>query len=227
MVKKILFIALLGMTSITNAQIHEAGVFIGGSNYIGDVGSEYYIAPNNFAGGIVYKYNLNPRIALRGNFTYAQITADDAKSKNSARNLRDFKFTNSLKELGVGLEFSYFDYGTGAKDNAATPYILLEFAVINYNIVSNETAPNQYEYKNFTTYSIPFGLGYKTKLGDAFAVGLEVGARYTFHDNLDYNKPEITSLQFGNPNNNDWYVFSGINLVYTFGRPACYTTPRY
>lgn len=222
MVKKILFIALLGITSITNAQIYEAGIFIGGSNYIGDVGSEYYIAPNNFAVGVIYKYNLNSRIALRGTFTYTQIKADDTKSKNAARKLRGLSFTNSIKELAIGTEFSFFEYGNGYKNNS-TPYILLEFAAFNYNIVSNETAPNQYNYKNETSYSIPLGLGYKTKLGYNVALGLEIGARYTFVDDIDYNNKSITSLQFGNPNSNDWYVFSGINLVYTFGRPACYT----
>lgn len=102
---------------------------------------------------------------------------------------------------------------------------LLEFAVINYKIVDEQTGPQTYSYKPLTTFSIPFGLGYKTKLFDKFALGVEIGMRYTFQDNLDYNNEWIPDLNFGNPNNNDWYVFSGINLVYTFGRPPCYA-PR-
>lgn len=227
MVKKVLFIAFLWLSTIASAQIHEVGVFLGGSNYIGDIGSTNYIYPNNFAGGIIYKYNLNPRIALRGTFTYAQITGDDADSKNAGRKLRDLRFTNTIKELAVGLEFSYFEYGSESKNLQHTPYILVEFATYNYNVAVNETSPNQYTYKNKTSYSIPFGLGYKTKIGESFAIGLEVVARYTFDDDLDFNNVDIPSLQYGNPNNNDWYVFSGINLVYTFGRPACFTTPDY
>ena len=222
MVKKFLFITILWMTSTATAQIHEAGIFLGGSNYIGDVGSTNYIYPNDFAGGIIYKYNLSPRIALRGTFTYAQITGDDADSKNAGRKLRDLRFTNTIKELAVGMEFSYFEYGSESKSLQHTPYILVEFAAFNHNIAKLQTAPNEYEYGNKTSFSIPFGLGYKTKIGESLAVGLEVVARYTFTDELDYNHELINALTFGNPNNNDWYVFSGINLVYTFGRPACY-----
>lgn len=215
------------MTTIGNAQIHETGIFLGGSNYIGDIGATNYILPNNFAGGIIYKYNLNPRIALRGTFTYAQITADDADSKNAGRKLRDLRFTNTIKEMAVGMEFSYFEYGSESKSLQYTPYILIEFAAFNYNVAVRETAPNQYDYESKTSYSIPFGIGYKTKLSESFAVGLEVGVRYTFKDDLDFNNSDIPSLQYGNINSNDWYVFSGVNLVYTFGRPACYTTPNY
>ncbi|PHR71150.1 MAG: hypothetical protein COA67_06870 [Lutibacter sp.] len=226
MVKKFLFITFIGMSTIATAQIHEAGIFLGGSNYIGDVGSTSYIYPNDFAGGIIYKYNLNPRVALRGTLTYAQITADDADSKNVGRKLRNLSFTNTVKELAVGMEFSYFEYGSESRSLQHTPYILVEFAAFNYNIAKTQTAPNEYEYSNKTSYSIPFGLGYKTKIAESFAVGLEVVARYTFTDEIDYNHELISNLKFGNPNNNDWYVFSGINLVYTFGRPACFTTPK-
>lgn len=213
--------------NILLAQIHEAGIFLGGSNYVGDIGSTNYIRPNNIAGGVIYKYNLNPRIALRGTFTYAEISADDADSKNIGRKLRGLNFNNKIKELAVGAEISYFEYELSNPEKTYTPYILVEFAAFNYKVIDRETNPNNYVYKNKTSYAIPFGLGYKTKLGGSFALGLEIGARYTFIDDIDFNHNEISSLQFGNPNSNDWYMFSGINLVYTFGRPACYNTPKF
>ena len=37
-----------------NSQFHEVGLFIGGSNYIGEVGSDYYILPTNSAFGLIY-----------------------------------------------------------------------------------------------------------------------------------------------------------------------------
>ena len=102
---------------------------------------------------------------------------------------------------------------------------MLEFAAFSYSIVDEEIAPEEYSYKNNISYSVPFGLGYKTKIFGKFALGVEVGMRYTFTDDIDYNNSNIPALDFGNPKNNDWYVFSGINLVYTFGRPPCYA-PR-
>ena len=226
MIKKFLFITLICMSTKTYAQINEIGISLGGSNYIGDIGREYYIYPNNYAIGIIYKYNLNPRIALRGTYTYSKITDDDADANNIARQLRDLHFTNTLNELALGVEFSFIEYGLSSRDKTYTPYILFEIAAVNYNVVKAETSPGEYDYEPKTTFSIPFGLGYKTRLFGNLAGAIEIGVRYTFEDDLDYNEPNIPSLTYGNPNNNDWYVFSGINLVYTFGRPACYATPQ-
>ena len=224
MVKKFLFILIIVMTSISNAQINEVGLHGGGSNYIGDIGSTTYINPNDYAFGVIYKYNLNPRIALRGTFTYAKVSAEDSNSKNIAKQQRDLSFTNTIKELAVGIEFNYFEYDLSTRDKSQTPYILMEVAAYNYNIVKLQTAPNEYEYGNKTSFSIPFGLGYKTRIVGNLAGAIEIGMRYTFTDEIDYNHEMISALNFGNPNNNDWYVFTGINLVYTFGRPACFAT---
>ncbi|MDT8416717.1 MAG: DUF6089 family protein [Lutibacter sp.] len=227
MKKFILFTTIVFITMTSKAQIHEVGFFVGGSNYIGDIGPEYYINPNNIMGGVIYKYNLNPRIALRGTFTLAQLTADDADATNKARFDRGMRFTNSLKELAVGVEFNYFEYNLDDYRKTQTPYLLVEFAAFNYNVVRSETptGSRQYNYESKTSYAIPFGIGYKAKLYNDFAIALEIRARYTFEDDLDYNNQEINSLKFGNPDSNDWYMLSGISIVYSFGRPPCYATP--
>jgi len=225
--KLVIFITFICATINSEAQIHEVGIFVGGSNYIGDIGSEYYIKPNNFMGGFIYKWNMNPRIAVRGTFTYAQISADDADATNIARNTRGIGFNNSIKELAVGIEFNYFEYNLDDFRKFRTPYLIFEIAAFNYQVAIAETSPNskQYEYSSKTSFAIPFGIGYKTKLYGDLAIALEIRARYTFKDDLDYNNPNIDSLTFGNPNNKDWYILSGISFVYTFGRPPCYATP--
>jgi hypothetical protein len=66
-------------------------------------------------------------------------------------------------------------------------------------------------------------LGMKSNISPHIILALEVGARYTFTDNLDGSNPKDESLtKFGNINNNDWYVFSGLSLTYTFGNKPCY-----
>jgi|TARA_B110000967_G_C18664543_1_gene449902 hypothetical protein len=225
MLKKILFITIICTTGTTNGQINEVGISMGGSNYIGDIGRENYIYPNNYAIGVICKYNLNPRIALRGTYTYSKISNDDADSKNVARQIRDLHFTNTINELALGIEFNYFEYNLSARDKTHSPYILIEIAAYNFSVVKSEISPGQFEYESKTSYSLPFGLGYKTKIFGKIAGAFEIGVRYTMDDELDYNNHDIQGLNFGNPNNNDWYVFTGINLVYTFGRPSCYTNP--
>jgi hypothetical protein len=68
-------------------------------------------------------------------------------------------------------------------------------------------------------------LGFKANFLDSFVLGIEVGARYTFTDNLEGNYPKDSAKQvyrFGNLNNNDWYMFTGLTLTYTFGENPCY-----
>jgi hypothetical protein len=228
MKKFVLFTAIVFITMTSKAQINEVGLFVGGSNYIGDIGPEYYINPNNLMGGVIYKWNMNPRIAFRGTFTLTNISSDDADATNIARYNRGMRFTNSIKELAVGVEFNYFEYNLDDYRKTHTPYLLVEFAAFNYNAVRSETPPGslQYNYESKTAYAIPFGIGYKTKLINDFAIALEIRARYTFADDIDYNNQEINSLKFGNPDSNDWYILTGISLVYSFGRPPCYANPN-
>jgi hypothetical protein len=58
----------------THAQIHEVGVFLGGSNYIGDIGPTTYISPNEPAIGVLYKWNKSPRHSYRFSYTQSKIT---------------------------------------------------------------------------------------------------------------------------------------------------------
>ena len=222
MKKLVLLITLVCITTTSKAQINEVGFFVGGSNYIGDIGPEYYIYPNNFMGGIIYKWNMNPRVALRGTFTYAEISSNDNDATNIARYNRGIGFNNSIKELAVGIEFNYFEYNLDDYRKTHTPYLLFEIAAFNYNVATSETGPQQYQYSSKTSFAIPFGIGYKTKLFGDLAVALELRARYTFEDDLDFTNNETPNVNIEGTGN-DWYMFTGFSLIYTFGRPACYT----
>jgi hypothetical protein len=57
-----------------------------------------------------------------------------------------------------------------------------------------------------------FAYDFRSNITPSLIVALEMGARYTLTDNLDGSNPKKESLkssQFGNINNNDWYVFQG------------------
>lgn len=220
--KRILFILLLSSVSFINAQSHEVGVFIGGSNYVGDIGRTNYFYPNEFAGGIVYKYNINPRIALRGNYNLIPISGDDKDSEDLFRQQTGRSFTNTIHEFAAGVEFNFYEYNIADFRTSFTPYILAQFAAISYTSPGRLINPNTIELKNAFSYSIPVGIGIKGRLNDDLAFALETGARYTFTDKLDFSTSEVQSLNFEG-NGNDWYFFTGISIVYTFGRPACYS----
>jgi hypothetical protein len=68
----------------------------------------HYIAPNEPAFGILYKWNKSPRHAYRFH-TQSKITSNDLDSKEPSRSQRGYRFENSIKEVSLGLEF-FFDF---------------------------------------------------------------------------------------------------------------------
>ena len=205
-----------------NAQIHEVGVFIGGSNYVGDVGLTTYIAPNEPALGILYKWNKSPRHSYRFSYTQSKISANDLDSKEPGRNQRGYRFENSIKEVSLGLEFNFFDFNLHEVKRKITPYVYSGISYFRYEelyVSSGDT----FKDSDAGSMAIPMILGIKSNVWPHFVIGLEVGTRYSFTDNLDGSNPKDENLlKFGNINNNDWYVFTGLTLTYTFGDKPCY-----
>jgi len=199
-------IGLLFAAQIQAQLLNEIGFFAGGTKYIGDVGNEDYLIPNDIGGGLVYKRNMNSRISLRTTASYFRIKGNDANSSNIVRQKRDYSFSNRIIELAFGLEFSYFDYDITSYKHAYTPYLLVEVAGVDYSTATNHKI----------SYTIPFGVGFKSKITNHIGFALEMRSHFTFEDDLDK-----TPLNFGNPNGNDWYFFTGASLVYSFGRPPC------
>lgn len=219
---KVFFLLLLSNSMF--CQINEIGVFMGGSNFIGDVGPTTYISPNSPAIGIIYKWNKTNRHAYRISYTQSKLTSKDINSDETSRNLRGYEFENNIKEVSLGLEFNFFDFDLHRFGNKTTSYF--------YSGLSYTTYSSLYILNNVTRFDskrgalgIPMTLGIKSKLNHRFILGIEVGARYTFTDAIDGSLPrdkKLDALKFGNINNNDWYVFSGLTLTYSFGEKPCY-----
>ncbi|GAA4050352.1 DUF6089 family protein [Flavobacterium chungnamense] len=218
-----LFIFILGLTKL-NAQIHEVGVFLGGSNYIGEVGKANYVNPNELAYGLIYKWNKSPRHSWRISYTQSKITANDLDSEVPGRYKRGYDFENSIKELSLGLEFNFFDFNLHNFDKIVTPYVYSGLSYTNYDELYVINGVSKIDI-NHGTFAIPMIVGVKSNIMPNLILGVEVGARYTMTDNLDGSLPKnenLEPLKFGNINSKDWYVFSGFTLTYTFGEKPCY-----
>jgi len=212
----VLLIICIGFFSTLLGQEYEIGVSVGGTNYVGDIGRTNYIYPNKLAGNVVLKYNYNPRIALKATFSYLPITGKDAEAATDFRQKRGLRFSNTINELALGLEFNFYEYELSSEDKSWTPYILAELAVFNYSVLKEETLESK------TAFAIPIGIGLKSKLFGNFAFSLDTKFRYSFQDDLDFVSEDNLDYTIEG-NSNDWYMFTGVSLIYTFGRPACYT----
>ena len=220
----LLHISLLFCAFNAHSQINELGVFVGGINYIGDIGPTDYIAPNELGIGILYKWNRSARHSYRFSYFQGSITARDKDSDVPSRNLRGISFKNEIKEFSAGMEFNFMDFDLHSSGKLITPYV---FTGVNY-FIYNEIYINNFEsdidYRH-STFAIPMIIGVKARLFGNFIIGAEVGARYTFTDNLDGSNPKNDNLagsRFGNLDSKDWYVFSGLTLTYTFGQNPCF-----
>ncbi len=225
MKKYITILLFICFSSHCIGQINELGVFIGGTNYVGDVGSTNYIKPSDAGIGLIYKWNYNPRIAFRGTLTYLGIKGDDKYASNEVRQARGFNFSNRINEIALGMEFNFFEYDLASSNKTQTPYILIELAAFNYQRVNDISSNGTVSYTDKSSVAIPFGIGYKSKIYGKLAMAIEARFRYTFEDDLDYTTAQFPSLNFGGKSK-DWYMFTGVSLVYTFGRPACYSDRR-
>ncbi len=222
--KKLIFITILiGFTKL-NAQINEIGVFLGGSNFIGDVGKTNYIAPNQAAYGLIYKWNKSPRHAYRFSLIQSTLMGNDLESKVPGRYKRGLRFKNSITEISGGLEFNFFDFNLHELTQKTTPYVFTGLTYTFYDglfFLNDKTKSDS----KHATVGIPMVVGIKSNIFPKLILGFEIGARYTFADDIDGSNPTNENLQsqkFGNINSNDWYVFSGFTLTYTFGEKPCY-----
>lgn len=202
------------------AQTFEIGGFIGGANYIGDIGDTKYINPNRLVIGGLFKWNRSPRHSFRTSATFGKITANDLDSKDSRRIARQYQFSNTIKEFSLGMELTFWEYNPHPGDPIHTPYLYTGLTYFIYNDMYRNSENDIVSDGNNSSIAIPMVLGYKATLTRFISIGFEIGARYTFTDNLDGSNPDNSS-KFYHVFSNDWYVFSGITLTFAFGRAPC------
>lgn len=215
---------LICMSGVLHSQTYEIGLFGGGANFIGDVGRTNYIRPSSWAVGGIAKWNKSKRYAWRGSIYYGRMVIDDNSSDLSSRQQRGYNFKNSVKEVSLGLEFNFVEYNLHKLGPAFTPYLYTGLTYFRYNYHYFDAGALQNLDQEEGAFAIPMTLGFKGRINQYLILGAEIGARYTFTDNLDGSNPEGSNFEqfaFGNINSNDWYVFSGITLTYTFGRKPC------
>jgi len=222
-----IIIIFIFSTQLSYSQTHEIGVFVGGSNFIGDVGSTKYIAPNSPAFGAIYKWNRSSRHSFRFSLIYSELKGEDGKSDDPRRIERNYNFNNNIIEGSLGIEFTFLDFDLHDEKSKITPYLFTGMSIAYHdNFYFNNQGNLTSENTSSLAYGIPMVLGVKSTLLDNFVIAIEVGARYTFSDELDGSVPDTTelidALGFGNQNNNDWYMFTGLTLTYTFGKTPCY-----
>ncbi|MDG1250530.1 MAG: DUF6089 family protein [Flavobacteriaceae bacterium] len=230
--KKVYIVFCFFSAIITSAQFHEIGVFLGGSNYIGDVGTDRYLDPNELAYGVIYKWNVTERYSFRGGFTFTTLKENEFNNNEISRFRRSYKVENSLQEFTGGIEINFKEFNLHDPKLSFTPYVFYGLSYFRYDqfylTPNGPTSPPSYN--NFgkdEEIALPLIIGFKVNPNPFFVIGFEIGARYSLTDNLDGSNPQNQfannlEYKFGNIANNDWYIFTGITFSFTFGDLPCY-----
>lgn len=225
-------IILLFINSSLFAQTYELGVLFGGTNFTGDVGSSSYISPGDYIDndktsyGLIFKWNRSNRHAFRLSVLQANTYADDTKSTINRRVERGLKFNQTITEFSAAIEYTFWEWDPHQLSTQIAPYLATGptyFFGNHHYIQDNQLV----EDSRFGEFAIPMIIGIKAKWSTHWVFGFEIGARYTFTDNLDGSNPteinnDVNFINFGNSNTNDWYMFAGFTLTYSFGRKPCY-----
>jgi len=191
----------------------ELGGMLGGSFYMGDANYTTPFKNIGFCGGVIGRYILNPRMAIKGDFAIGRISGNTESQKNVFPENQNTSFSRTLFDLGAQFEYNFFGYGNGKGYRGYkrfTPYILGGFGF------TFAPAPADVVF----TVNIPIGGGVKYKLAERWNIGCEFTMRFSLSDKLDVTNKE--GLQLNDPygikggafKNKDSYSFTAIFITY-------------
>ena len=195
-----LFLLGLIFPSFVQAQRLHADIFGGFSNYQGDLQQKRFTTQQaKGALGLGLKYDLTSHFALRSNFTYATVAADDKYNLQADLRARNLSFKSRITEANLLLDYTILNL----QYNRLSPYVFGGLAVFHYNpFAYDSTGAKVYlrplgtegqgltaypDRKNYqlTQFAIPFGGGVRWRFTDNITLSYEIGLRKTFTDYLD------------------------------------------
>ena len=200
---------------------------IGIANYFGDIGGAEKADVSGFADidlgstrpgfAIGYRYKLYERVAVKANFTYANIQGSDVKSINAGRN---YSFTTNMFELNSHIEYhitkemhmvtykSMSMRGKLHKFNAGVNlYVFAGVggAYFKPKALDSFAEDSRYVGNKNLALVVPFGIGIKYPISSISYIGIEFGRRFMTSDYVDGFSPEASGAK-------DVYYFTVINV---------------
>lgn len=220
----------------------DIGLWGGSSTYLGDI-KEASLITSDLNLGVLFRYNFNPRVAVRTQFTLGGFSAEGLVEHVN------FDFEKNAQDLAAMMEINYLKFLIGDKASFFSPYIMGGIGVMHFKYITNNTYglrmmdmnrihPDVYPVDgvvNFipvdeqvTALTIPFGFGVKFALGSRVGIGAEFQMRKLFNDKIDnLDDPRSFIKEDGSGNeevikyttfwhNNDWPGYLGIYVTYKF-----------
>jgi hypothetical protein len=197
--RKIILLCLI-IPSLAQAQKLHVDLFGGFSNYQGDLQSKQFTTQQaKGAAGIGLRYDLSNHFAVRTNFTYASLAANDKYNNQADLKQRNLSFQSVITEGNLLLDYNILNLNY----HKLTPYVFAGVAIFHFNPYAFDSLGNKIYLKPLSTegeaiaaypgraayqltqMAIPLGLGIRWRFTDNITLSYEIGFRKTFTDYLD------------------------------------------
>lgn len=180
----------------------EAGIVSGSSFYMGDANNDRLFDETHAMWGVLARYCLNDRTALKANVFTAGVSGTTQGEAAAYKNGGDVRFNRRLVDAGLQFELNFYHFGAPEYkpgSSRVSPYLLVGLGMTGYEAEKKKIVVN-----------VPLGLGVKMKLLPRVNLGCEWTFRRTGSDDLDYAvSPSGFQLEdswAGSRNKNkDWY----------------------
>ena len=234
----VLLVLFIGFHFESKAQRHEIGGGLGVATYTGDIIRKIDLGELGPQGTLFGKRNFDNVWALRVGLSLAILQAEDSvRPIDLSAKIRDGRFRGGVLEGSAVMEFNFLDFMGNDAPFRLSPYAFFGLGYTYIFAKGNTYAYNVSANYDIGTVVIPFGAGVKYKLNDRWVLAAELGFRPTmtdYLDKIDSKEPPVSrfydpanpnkpyGVNYGNPNDKDWYYFLGLTLSYTFASTQCY-----
>lgn len=195
----------------------EVGAAAGLDFGLNDANSKFY-GDAGVAGGLLLRFLLNPRMAVKTALTYGKLGGTTAGVNNfypanpdmAGDERLDFKVDGGVYDLSALYELNFLPYGfvRGYQGyHRLVPYVQLGIGV-TYSDAGKTVSPN-----------FPIGVGLKYKIGPRLNLGFDWRMHFTLSDKLEGLEAPLGIKSTGF-RNKDHYSFTQLTLTYDIS-PRC------
>ncbi len=218
--KAFLFILIIFQINVfAQKKSHEIGIFAGTVYYTGELNNGIPFYSPSLAYGVLYRYDINKRYALKFSGTFGSVKGDDALSANAYQQWRGHSFSTFISDFSAMFEFSFLPFQAASLHEYYSFYITAGLGA--FYMDSPAAIPIH--------PTLPFGIGFKYGVSKRIVISGEWTYRKTFTDYIDQIPPDeyvqgaLPLKQTSYDKSKDWYSFAGITITYKFalGRHSC------
>ena len=159
--------------TFANAQFREVGLFLGGTNYIGEVGKTTFVNPSlkSPSTTLFYKSNFSPRFTFRVELGLSSIQGIDSISAEPLRKERANSFSNSINHTSAILEVNYFEMDFSDFKTSWSPYLFAGLSYLKFETCTIQLV-NPLPIIKTMSFHLRFPWGwYQNPLGYEFSIG--------------------------------------------------------